>query len=325
MYLLLENKKVDITPLIGTLGWKNSLGALGTEVTFNVARNYHDKEISRLDLIKVGSKILLMNKEDEIFRGIVVDRGTELFQRSIVALDFAFYLNESKIIKQFRRANASTAIEQLLNQFKVPIGHIVKISTMITKIYKDNTIAEIIKDILKQATEETGVKYRLEMRAGKVYIILYEKLKIKAFYSPSDNLYLFDVTKALGRISKKESMRPMRNSIVVETNGKQSFIVSDQEGIDEYGLLQDVITIDDKNKAQQRNIAKNKLRTENKIAEDIDIEVLGSDLLNSGRILEVNEPVFELEGEYLIKACMHTYQNSIHKAALTLERYEDGL
>ena len=77
--------------------------------------------------------------------------------------------------------------------------------------------------------------------------------------------------------------------------------------------------MDSKDIAQARNIAKNKLAELNKIAEDTSIELLGSDAVRAGRILEITEPITGLSGKYLVKECTHTYKNRIHKMSLTVE------
>lgn len=321
LFLVLGDKKINITKYISSLNWKNSLGALGTELSFSVVRKSTSIDAPDLDYIKVGTKLLLTNGENEIFRGIIVTLGTELLKQSITALDFAFYLNKSKTIKQFRDVSASLAISSLLSEFRVPVGEIVNIPTNITKIYKGNTVAEIIIDILKQATDESSIKYRLEMRAGKVHIMKYEKLLIKPTFQRAINIEPLDISKSIAAVTKQESIVEMKNSIIAEKSEGASVQVDDEISIKEFGLLQEVISIDDKDSSKARNIAKNTLKELNKVTESIEVQLLGSDLLNSGRIIDLDEAKFDLVGPYLIKACSHTYQNSIHKASVTLERY----
>ncbi|WP_432408563.1 XkdQ/YqbQ family protein [Wukongibacter sp. M2B1] len=323
VFLINNNgKKLNITQLCSNLSWRDSIETLGMELTFDIARNTEDDNIP--DVVEIGNKLILKNNSTEIFRGIITDLGTERYKKAITAFDYAFYLNQSRTIIQFRKISAKEAISQLCTKFNVPIGNITSISTPITKIYKDKTIAEIIKDILKQATNELGIKYRLEMRAGKLYIEKYTDLIVTATFQPSSNLEAFNILDAIGNISKTESIQDMKNSIQITSgNEKSSRIVAtaeDTTNIAKYGLLQEVESVDDKDISKATNIANNKLKELNRINEDTTISLLGNDDVRAGRILEVANTIFDLKGQYLVKSCTHTYSNSIHKMSITVEK-----
>ncbi|MSU03210.1 hypothetical protein [Tissierella pigra] len=314
----------DITKFCGNLSWKDSIDTLGMELNVDAVRNIDDKYMKGYDLIEVGDKIILLNNNKELFRGIIVDLGINRYSKSITAFDYAFYLNQSMTIIQFNKVNADEAIKQLCSKFNVPTGNIVPISTAITKIYKDNIIAEIIRDILEQATNEWGTNYRLEMREGKLYIEKYTDLIITPRFKPASNVASLNPLKTIGSISKSESIADMRNSILISSNDEKSSRViataKDEKSISKFGLLQEIESVDDKDMAKAKLIAQNKLKELNKIKEDISIKLLGDDNVRAGRILEVDNDTFKLKGQYLIKDCTHTYQNRIHTMDLTLER-----
>lgn len=315
----------DLTNYSRKLSWKDNIDTLGMELSFDVARNTEDKHMKNYDVVDIGDKVALTNKNKEIFRGIVVDLGTERFTKSITAFDYAFYLNQSKTIIQFNKILASEAIVQLCKEFKVPTGTITKIPTLINKIYKEDTISDIIKDILKQATKETGMKYRLEAREGKIFIEKYTDLIINPTFKPAFNVAAIGVMEAIGGISKTESITEMRNSILVTSNNEGNSRVAanaiDEENISKFGLLQEVESVDDETIGEAKNIANNKLRELNKIGEDISIgPLLGDDIVRSGRILEINNDTFSLSGQYLIKDCTHNCHNNIHTMNITVER-----
>jgi len=324
--LLLKDtgQSYNLTQLIGSLEWRDTIDTLGMELSFDKAHS-DEKYMASHDIVELGDKVALMNNGIEVFRGIVTDEDIDgRFGRSYVAFDYAFYLNKSKTIIQFNKSKASESIKKLCDKFGVSIGNIIPISTLITKIYKDNTIAEIILDILEQATKETGIKYRLEMRAGKLYIEKYTDLIVSATYQPAANLAKFDVTKAIGDISSSRSIQDMKNSIIITSSDEKSSRVyaevKDDTNIKRYGLLQDVQSVEDKDISQAMNIAKNQLKLLNKITEDTSIELLGNDQVRAGRILVIDEPVTGLSGQYLVKECTHTLDNSIHTMKLNVEK-----
>ena len=314
----------NITNITGGLSWKDSIDTLGMELSFDTAKNREDRYMKGYDLIEIGDKAILLNNNKELFRGIIVDLGTGVFNKNITAFDYAFYLNQSRTIVQFNKIKADDAIKQLCGKFNIPIGNIVSIPIYISKIYKDDTIADIIRDILKQATDSLGIKYRLEMRAGKLYIEKYTDLIVTPRFKPAPNIAAFNPLYAIGEISKSESIADMKNSILISSGDeKSSRIVAearDENNITKFGLLQEVESVDDKDLSQAKNIAKNKLKELNKIGGDISILLLGDDKVRAGRILEVNNDMFELKGRYLVKDCTHTYHNRIHTMDLTLEK-----
>lgn len=313
----------NITKLIGNLSWSDDLETLGTKLNFDFARNLDDKYLANYDMLTIGDKVILNNNAQEVFRGIITNVGYAKHIKSVTCFDYAFYLNQSKTVKQFYKISASRAIIELCKQFSVPIGQIEVMNTKISKIYKDNTIAEIIKDIMQQVEHETGTKYRLEMRAGKMYIIKYYEININPAFAPSDYAPSFKVLNVLGNISKEENIQDMRNSILVTSDDEKSAKIKatavDNESIKTFGLLQDVLTADKKDASQAKHIAKNKLNELNRIQEDISISVLGHDDFKSGRIIPLTNKPYNLSGKYLIKSANHTYSNSIHKCDLTIK------
>jgi len=267
---LIKGKDVfDITQLIGNLNWKDNIDTLGMELTFDLANN-DEKYVPKID-INMKEHILLKNSNGkEIFRGKIVDENINgRLSKSYISYDYSFYLNKSKVIKQFNGIKASEAIKQLCNMLNVPIGNIVDIKTLINKIYKDKTISEIIKDILDQATKELKKRHRLEMREGKLYIEKYEDLiinpKLQLFAQPDVRL-----TDVIGsNISRNRSIEELKNSILIASgNEKSSRIIvtaKDEQSIKDFGLLQEVESVEDKDIAQARNIANNKLKELNRI------------------------------------------------------------
>ncbi len=314
----------NITNINGGLIWKDSIDTLCMELSFNSTTNTEDRYMKGYDFIEIGDKAILLNNNKELFRGIIVDLGNEVFNKNITAFDYAFYLNKSRTIVQFNKIKADDAIKQLCGKFNVPVGNIVRIPATISKIYKDDTIADIIRDILKQATDSLGIKYRLEMRAGKLYIEKYTDLIVTPRFKPAPNIAAFNPLHAIGRISKSESIADMKNSILISSGDEKSSRViaeaKDESSIAKFGLLQEVESVDDKDLGQAKNIAKNKLKELNKIGGDIPVSLLGDDQVRSGRILEVDNDMFKLKGQYLVKDCTHTYHNRIHTMDLTLEK-----
>lgn len=309
LFLISDGEEKDITRLSGNITLSSSIDTLGRALNFDLARDSSQTGFITTEEIHPGKFISFIG-EEELFFGIVIDSDLEKFKRSIKCLDLSFYLNKNKLIKQFKNIGADAAIKNICSSIGVDTGIVAPMATSITKIYKNNTVAEIILDILKQVTEETGKKYKMEVNSRKLDIKPEGYEKVKARYDFQ------------GNVSKSESIADMKNAIVVTSNNQDNTNIlaekRDESSIKRYGMLQEVIQIEPKDISKVRNIASKKLEELNKTISKVSIEVFGSDNLRAGRTLEVINEEFGLKGEYLIRNCNHSYQK-YHKTSLELE------
>lgn len=322
--LLKNGTGYNITPLVGNMSWKDSIDTLGMELTLDFARNVEDRYTINWDVVEIKNFIVVTNNETEIFRGIITDVNWDRFSKSITAFDFAIYLNKTKVVKQCNKEAASSIIKKICQDYGFPVGVITDIPTQIKKIYSNETIADIIKDILEQATNELGIKYRLEFRAGKLYIEKYYDLVLSNItFQPAINIDNINVMDAIGSISRSQSMQDIKNRVIVVSGGEKSVKIhakaEDSKSIADIGLFTEIESVDDKDHSKAQNIANNKLKELNRIKEDIKIDLLGNDIVRAGRIIELNDNIFKLNGKFLIKDCTHTVNNNIHKMQLGLE------
>lgn len=309
--IIKDKKKIDITNFAGKIELSTSLDSLGAAFSFELARNYSDDNFSIIETIETGSIILFSHDDVELFQGIITELTTGKYNKTINCLDFAFYLNNNEVIKQFKNISASDAIKQLLTIVGVPVGEIENIPTMITKIYRGDTIAEIIDDILNQATNETGNKYRYEIIENEFNLGIYKKIKVEYKY------------KFTGAIEKTESIVDMKNSILVTSNNEKDVNTlgeaKDQDNITKYGKLQKVMEVEPKDVAKVRNIASKKLEELNKVFTSATLSLYGSDEMKASRVINITNEEFGLDTDYLITSCTHTYEKWQDIASIDLE------
>ncbi|WP_293958306.1 hypothetical protein [uncultured Fusobacterium sp.] len=315
LYVIKGEKAIDITEVSGSINLSTSVDTLGASLVFNIVRNYNDLSYIFSDEIETGDVIILTN-EKELFKGIVVSISTTKYSRTVECLDYCFYLNKNKVIKQFDHIAASVAIKQLLQEINAPEGEISNISTSITKVYYSNTIAEIINDILKQVNEELGVKYKLEFIDNKFNVNPFKKINVEFRY------------KQTGNETINESIQDMKNRILVTSNEQESTeilaIAEDTKNIEKYGSLQEIINVDPEQKeAKVRNIAKTKLKELNKVFKTVSLEGFGDDNFRAGRVVYLNNSKLKLFGEFLIKSCVHTWRKGEHIVNLEVELFEE--
>ncbi|SDT22215.1 hypothetical protein SAMN05444162_3459 [Paenibacillaceae bacterium GAS479] len=321
LYLIQQGKKSNITGLCGNLSWSSSIDTLGEELTFTYAVN-DSSHFSKYDIIKLGDQIALVSKGKVLHHYVVIKEDVSgRTSKSYACFDYAWYLNKNKAIIQFKKSSVSSAIGKLCD--KVGIKHnIVNIPTLITAIYKEETISDIITEMLEKATQETGSKYYMEMVDTTLTIRKRADLLINPRIRLCDNTPLFPVAAAISNPNKSSSIEEMKNKVVVVSGEDKSTKVyaeiSDPSGIKRYGQLTEVITVEKKNAAQARNIAKNTLQQLNQITEDISLTLLGHDDIKAGRSIDINEPVTGVIGRFLIKSANHTVSKGIHKVSVQL-------
>ena len=175
---------------------------------------------------------------------------------------------------------------------------------------------EMENDILKQANDELGIKYIIEFAEDKFNIVPFRKVNVQFRY------------KSTSSESLTESILEMKNSIIVTSNEQEEVeilaIAKDEANIERYGSLQEVITVSpDEDEAKVRNIAKTKLKELNKVFRTASLQGFGDDEFKAGRVIELNNQEFFLQGEYLIKNCSHTWVKGEHLVNLEVELYEE--
>lgn len=296
--IIVEN--TDIINYCNNITWNNDADTLGTQLNFDSIKD-----------IAVGSVVSLFNESREIFRGIAIKPSQKRWTWGYTCQDYSFYL-KNKVIKQFNNISASEAIKSLLGEAYI-VSEVVDIPTKITKIYKSNTIAEIIDDILEQAKADQGFEYFKEIESNVLYIRKLVEMKINPnIFLPKD-------------IQIDKSMENMKNRVqVISNKEKNTAILATAEDSSQqwfYGLLTDIQSVDDKNIAQAQNIADNALKESNKIIYSSSFEVIA---LEGGDDIKANRMIYlkagsRLDGYYKIKSAKHTLTKGLHKVNISIE------
>lgn len=305
---------VNITPIVGSIQWSDDIEALGQKLTFSTA--YNDHRYFPQVSIEPGDTIILKNK-NEIFRGtMVTEQRNGAFERSFTCFDPAFYLNKSKELFQCKKVKADVAIKQLCKQMNVPVGNIVSIPAVIKKIF-NSEISAIIKEILEIAEKALGTKYRMEMRQGKLFIEKQVDLVVKGTFLLGGTEY--DLNASISGPSRSRSIEDMKNSIRLVNKEKVIATVKNADLITKYGLLQETQDVDDKEISKAKNIGANLLKDLGRIQEEISLNMIGHDNVRAGRLIDIIEPITDINGRYLIKSCSHSLDKGLHTMSIQLK------
>ena len=312
----------DITAYTGAYSRADNIRALGMSFDFKLLSNPRDRNTKGREL-PIGTKLTLFRDGEQIFSGIIVSyERSSLSEYTYKAYDYGFYLNKSEAIIQFNDISASAAIQKLCGENGVPVGAVADISANVRKIYNGSKISDIIRDLITMGENETGKKYRLEVRENKLFIEEYADLIVDAYYQPAAGSG-FNPADVPGSFQSTYSIEEMATRVLIasscEKNATIRATAEDSEAVTKYGLLTRVEKIDDKNNSQAMNIAKKKLQELNKVKRSFKITLFGDDAVRSGRILVFNQPDINLVGAFLVRNCVHRYDGFNHIMELELE------
>lgn len=325
MYKVIIKDK-DVSDIIGNLTWRDTVDTLGVEVEFELPVNRYDKDFEFLYDITLGDPIQILNdKGGTLVQAIIVTETPNGKITNFTAYDMAWYLNKSTVIKQFKKMIGNDCVKSLCKEIGIKV-EVSGLDTKIDKIYKDKAVSEVIKDIIEQCSQFNSKKFFIEFDNGTLKIMPYKKIKVFGQFEIQKDKFI-NINENIGGVSLTKSIVDMKNSVLVITENKGAVRTIGQEqdtkSIEKYGKLQQVVTLDEKEFSKANLVAKNELKKLNRITEDFSIDVLGDDKVKSGRVIDIDLPLFNLKGEYLIKESNHTISNNIHKTNLKLEAYTD--
>lgn len=325
MYKVIIKDK-DVSDIIGNLTWRDTVDTLGVEVDFELPMNRYDKKFEFLYDITLGDPIQILNAKGEVLvQAIIVSETPNGKITSFTAYDMAWYLNKSTVIKQFKKMIGNDCVKSLCKEIGINV-EVSGLDTKIDKIYKDKAVSEVIKDIIEQCSQFNSKKFFIEFDKNKLIVSPYKKIKVFGTFEIQKDKFI-NINENIGGVSLSKSIVDMKNSVLVITENKGAIRTigeeQDSKSIEKYGKLQEVVTLDEKEFSKANLVAKNELKKLNKITEDFSIDVLGDDNVKSGRVIDIDLPLFNLKGEYLIKESNHTISNHIHKISLKLEVYSD--
>ena len=325
MYKVIIKDK-DVSDIIGNLTWRDTVDTLGVEVEFELPVNRYDKDFEFLYDITLGDPIQILNDTGEtLVQAIIVTETPNGKITNFTAYDMAWYLNKSTVIKQFKKMIGNDCVKSLCKEIGIKV-EVSGLDTKIDKIYKDKTISDVIKDIIEQCSQFNSKKFFIEFDNGTLKIMPYKKIKVFGQFEIQKDKFI-NINENIGGVSLTKSIVDMKNSVLVITENKGAIRTIGQEqdtkSIEKYGKLQQVVTLDEKEFSKANLVAKNELKKLNKITEDFSIDILSDDKVKSGRVIDIDLPVFNLKGEYLIKESNHTISNNIHRINLKLEAYTD--
>ncbi|GEO27019.1 hypothetical protein AAC03nite_28040 [Alicyclobacillus acidoterrestris] len=324
--LLVKNevdRTYDITPLCGAITWDTYL-SLTCELTLPIM--WSDTSSFPKNPCELGDMVLLSKNDEEVQRWILT-KSSQQGRNPITytGYDWAWYLGQSKVNYQFNGIPADQAVRRILADFGMIIGTIAPMSAKITKIYMQQTPSDIIDDILTQQKQQSGREYSAEMVKGVISIVPTVNRLIKGTFTIAG--VTADVMLNALDAQRDRDLTALRNRIDIITSDSDTYttqaIAQDSASISKYGLLADTYTIESADVAKSRQVAKILLQRLNRIQESNTITLMGDPNVRAGYLININEPITGMKGQYMIQQATHTVSNQVHTMQITLVLPQD--
>jgi len=308
----------DITSQTANLSSSDEMNTLSVEVSFSINANPLDKYIPKL-AVQVGDKIKIMNKDKEIFQGVITEDSLDF---TYTAHDFGWYLNKSTLTFQANNAPADSVITQLCSRAGVPLGNVPAMPQKITKLYVGETVSGIMTDVLSQVTTLTGREFLYRVEAGKLWIRDMPGDVVVLKHYPAWNISPYPATWALGKVSGGHSLDDFSNAVQLVNEGDNvAHIVASAENaasIAQFGRVQTTLTVSDDMNGTPAAIVKAALEKADRLPGEFTIaQMYGADIAKSGRVVQFGSDAFGLSGLYRIKSVTHEYGHP-HTMSLTV-------
>lgn len=290
----------NITDRTAGIAWSENEDSIGVQLTFE---SLADLALSTVVALYIDGK--------KVFVGVLIEKSPSGFSTAYTATDFAFFLT-NEVKKQFTAMPAGEAIKSLLGEFGIKCN-CATIPTLITGLFIDKTIAEVIGELLEIASAEQGKRYETELRGDTVTI----------FVKAEEKIYPEIVVEKDPSVT--HSIADLYNKIIVisgaETNTAVVAAVQDDKMIAKCNYTrQEILKVEDADVSRAKNIAANTLKEKSRERHKASLNLLvesGGASLRAGRSVYISAP--KIAGWREIKSVSHTIDQGIHKASIEVE------
>jgi len=301
----LEGEKVDATLFTAKLVFETSLDEIFSTIKFDLPYQFYED-----NKIKIFSRVTATSGSDFNFSGIVINTAIDDLKRvSLEVVSDSFYLSTYEELIKVKNLRADKVIKQVLSNYDSSFTlDTIPLQNGITKIYKGDSIIDIIDDVIKQSEGANGKKiYRT-----------FENNNLTIFTDPKK--YPLDFTYAISKLKLSYNGEDIKTRIKVYTEDKKKIEVeavkSNIELIKKAGIIQKVHSIKAKNKAEADLVAENLLKIYGQIKRTGSFTIYGDYKARVGMGVTI-------EGnDYIISALKHTIEDEIHLMGVGVVLYE---
>ena len=275
-----------------------------------------------------GSQFALIdeNSGSTVMSGIISEYSqSERDKFNYSGYDFGFFLNHNSIVRQFNGIKISDAIATLCREFNIPVGEIPEMTATVKKIYKNVLLSDCIKELIELAQTKMNIDYYyMTSSSGKFNIKKYEVIEDLSAYIAKT--YTMLSQNLIQNPNITVSMEDLRNQVVIVDSSSDTvskkITLKDDESIKKYGLLQHVEEVDKDSANNYSKLAESKLAELNKLTTTLSLTMLGDYRMRKGVIMPINNVLFNIQGDFLIKSSRHSISDTKEFVTVNLEKYD---
>lgn len=302
-----DNKTYDITQMVESVDWSGSTESVARTADITIINAPYDKNISSLPRPATGDFISL-TEEKELFFGRVygIEKTSEIGTVTVNCIDNLQYLLKSKWNYNFKNKTAEAIAAQVLADVQFPVHTLTPTGINIkSMLCQGETIYDIIMQAYTIAHKVNQKLYMCLLENNKLSVV--EKGIIVTNYKLSEGL---NITKS----SFTESTESIINKVkIYDDKGNQVGEVTDEESIKQYGLFQELYTVEE---GVNQTTAANLMLTQPE--QTLSIEAIGDMNCLSGYGVTVEDSVTGMKGLYWIKSDKHSFKDGVHTMELEL-------
>jgi hypothetical protein len=311
--------KYDITNVIKSVAWSGDVNTLPRKIEISLKNLNDKKRYENLINYFPGNMIVVYKDKQELFRGFVFRRSIDTNgDDSLTAYDELIYATKNMVSLVVKNKSASDIIISLFKKYGVNIGKIESTGYKIKKmVFQNQAMSEVIQELLDETWRQTGKRYFLYSKQGKVYLTTRAKamkytIKIDDIISGSREVSIEELKTRV--MVTKGSLEGEKGQPKYKT-----YTAYDKNAESKYGIMQHTESIDDKaTLSQMKKKAQSLLKQLNRPKETIKVDFIGDVNCITGNVIEIHDEVTDVIGKYYITSDTHTFSEGTYKMSLQL-------
>lgn len=310
-------KNIDITNYCTRFTWSGDADQAARKLDFEIAYNSVTKDAGFVNLdLKLGGTVSVTYVDEygnaaDIFTGRIFyrKRNTNSYNFNFTAYDNMIYLAKNKVHLTFYNAKCSDAVKSVCSKIGIKVAeNNLELNTLVNFIADGKTGTEVVNMLLEKENAATGKSYMAVSVNGELTIV--EHGTLINDYVASDAVNVMESEHG-------EGYEAMINRVeIVDEHGNYLKSLNVDENITEYGVLQDVYKLQPPVEGESVDNMKAAAALLHGIDSESQLRATGNIQCITGYTIKVAEE--QLQGNFLIKADTHTFENNMHTMNLTL-------
>lgn len=308
LLLTRDGGMADASALFQNAEWAGSYQQAARTLDFSIPVSSVDKGLPTVPC-ELGTRAQLYRSGTLLFDGYVFSRtrDTEGNTVDLSCADRGLYLNRNTVWYKFRNQTPEAMAKRVCADFGITVGTLAATGVSLSRNFPGVPLYKLIQTGYTLASRQTGERYLIRFQGMALEVVAKKQGESTLAIRPGSNLITLSVS---------ESVEQMVNQVVIyDSSGNRLSTQSDQDAIDKYGLMQDILQKTDSADASAE--AKSMLE-DGQAEQKITVTVLGNPTLIAGNCVVLQEPVTQLWGLCWIDEDSHTWKNGLYQTKLTL-------